>query len=183
MNVQILIFIGLAELDWWRSRGDKSVMTEFKQTYMGQLKRKLTISSVFFFSLLFCFLWTMLLVSIYQSLSVGSRSTCRAFAYLNVIDLFWKLRLVCHLRCFSPDCSRLIIPGGFGSRDCRLTFYPHSLPAWHFATLIKTVPQRKDINHLCLVCEKVCPFFCQCAGLLLTLGFSVTTKHHNLNLI
>lgn len=124
-HVQMLIFIGLAELDWKRTWGDNYVM--IKRAWAGPTlnswRKGVRPALLFFFC--FTFLWVNhnLLSNSYQLLSVRACSTCSDF-FLTLMLRFWSRLLkvyqplwICFLGpqtpvwiCFLMDCLHGTVP-------------------------------------------------------------------------
>lgn len=87
-HVQMLIFIDLAELDWWGTGGDNCVMTNRTRADPTSYSQSCFCFPSFFSSPPSCG-WTNPPLS--NSYISWTRLTCKALVYSNVIDLFWNL--------------------------------------------------------------------------------------------
>lgn len=129
-HVQMLIFIGLAELDWKRTWGDNYVM--IKRAWAGPTlnswRKGVRPALLFFFC--FTFLWVNhnLLSNSYQLLSVRACSTCSDFFFFN---------FNAHVLVQTAEGLSASVDLFLGATDPSLDLFPRGLPAWHCATPIK----------------------------------------------
>lgn len=128
-HVQMLIFIGLVELDWKRTWGDNYVM--IKKAWAGPTlnswRKGVRPALLFFFC--FTFLWVNhnLPSNSYQLLSVRACSACW--------DFFFNFNA--HILVQTAEGLSASVDLFLGATDPSLDLFPHGLPAWHCATPIK----------------------------------------------